>query len=467
MTTRTTLFTGLLLASVSLATLTSAYGQSLEQAVSQAVATHPDVAAAANERNAIEQEVERARAGYKPTVDVEAAAGFESSNNTSTRARARTLRKDSNYRDMFRTEARATVSQMLFDGMATSGRVDQQLGRLSAADTSVMEAKERVALSAVEGYINVLRARELVTLARANVDTHKQYVEMIKSRVDGGRGNSGDLRQAEGRMALAEANKLAFEGELLNAEAIYTQAVGAAPGGLNNPMVPYGSVPQSVSGVVSRAVQNNPAVKTSQNNVAAAAGALREAKAAFYPRLDAEGTGALGNNLDGISDENNELQAMLRARWNLYRGGADQARERERIARAEGAKAEIALTQRQVEEAAAQAYYRLATATNRIAPLNTHVASAETSRDAYRSQFDLGQRTLLDLLDSEIELFNARTALINARYAQDFSAYEVLANMGDLVAMAGGSATMMQPVAPQQQPAQQPTQKGWFGNMFN
>jgi adhesin transport system outer membrane protein len=101
---------------------------------------------------------------------------------------------------------------------------------------------------------------------------------------------------------------------------------------------------------------------------------------------------------------------------------------------------QLEVERRQVELAVIDSYARMDTARSRLEPLTQHVQSAVATRDAYNSQFDLGQRTLLDLLDSEVELFNAKSALIDGKYELDASAYAVLAHMGDLApATSGGN----------------------------
>jgi len=62
-----------------------------------------------------------------------------------------------------------------------------------------------------------------------------------------------------------------------------------------------------------------------------------------------------------------------------------------------------------------------------------HVQSSEKARDAYQQQFSLGQRTLLDLLDSENEVFRARTALVNTQYDEMYAMYRILNSMGMLL----------------------------------
>jgi adhesin transport system outer membrane protein len=82
----------------------------------------------------------------------------------------------------------------------------------------------------------------------------------------------------------------------------------------------------------------------------------------------------------------------------------------------------------------------LQTVNNQMGFFKQHVESSELSRDAYQQQFSLGQRTLLDLLDSENEVFVARTSYVNAQYDQLYAMYRILNSMGVLMESLGVAA---------------------------
>jgi adhesin transport system outer membrane protein len=117
-------------------------------------------------------------------------------------------------------------------------------------------------------------------------------------------------------------------------------------------------------------------------------------------------------------------------RYNLFRGGADIAREREAFLRIKEARESLRVAQRDAEREARVAYNALLTAQARLEALRDGVEAQRATRDVYAQQFDLGQRGLLDLLDAENELFIDRTNLVTATFTETFAVYRVLAVIG-------------------------------------
>lgn len=411
--------------------------ETLTEAISKAAVSHPEVQGAQSNKHAIKQELKGAKAGYLPTVDLEVASGHERSNNNTTRNSANRHDGEHGHSSFWRNESSLVVNQMLFDGFSTSSEVAQQKHRVKSAANNVMDVQNAIALRTVDAYLNVLKNQDLVKLAKSNLKAHKDYLEQVKARSKGGRGNDADVRQAEGRVALAEANYLSNIGDLDAAVADYVEAVGHEPKTLSMPAVPKEAMPSSQKEALERAMENNPAIHSAEYDVDAAKEAKRNAKSAFYPRFDLELSASRNQNLDGLKGGNNDALAMVRMNYNIFRGGADLAQKRERQAREEQAYQGLEQDRRIVRENVQKAWASYEAAKRRLVPLGSHVKAAEATRTAYKSQFGIGQRTLLDLLDSEVELFNARSAFIDAKYASDFAVYEVLMNVGDIMENVG------------------------------
>ena len=142
---------------------------------------------------------------------------------------------------------------------------------------------------------------------------------------------------------------------------------------------------------------------------------------------------AANEKSDGIKGGDVDGQALLVLRYNLFRGGADIAREREGFERLREARETLRQAQRDAESGARLAYNALVTARARLEALRAAVEAQRATRDIYAQQFDLGQRSLLDLLDSENELFVARSDLTTAQFTEMFGVYRVLAVVGDLL----------------------------------
>lgn len=417
------------------ATTSMAHAASIGEAMAAAINTHPEVLAAQSDQNAIGHTIDMAKAGYKPKVDFAAGTGYEWSRNTSTVGRAAYVFGNGNKqgsRDLWRSESRITATQMLFDGFQTKARVAQAKNRFTSAAYHVMDVKNQLALRAAEAYLDVLHAREELALAEDNYATHQNYMSKINARVSSGRSSASDIRQVEGRTALAQANIEAARGDVRKAEAAYLEAVGEMP---NNPVkdaTPFAAIPGNTAGAISRAMGQSPVIASAMADIKAANAELAEAKSVFCPQITLEGGASKNRNLDGVQGNNDDLSAMVMLRQNLYNGGYDVAQRKERMERVREAENLLEKERREVEGAVIDSYARMDTAKARLMPLAQHVDDAVATRDAYASQFDLGQRTLLDLLDSEVELFNAKSALIDGKYETDAAAYAVLAHMGDL-----------------------------------
>src|SRR5215470_5103552 len=138
---------------------------SLKEAVSLAISTNPDVGVVSNDRRAIDQELRQGRALYYPQVDLRVATGVEYANNATTQ-------EDTHPGDsmtLWRKEGSLTLSQLIFDGYFADSEVERQTSRVKSAAHRVQESAEFTGLDAIEAYLEVLRSRERVKNAEADV----------------------------------------------------------------------------------------------------------------------------------------------------------------------------------------------------------------------------------------------------------------------------------------------------------
>jgi adhesin transport system outer membrane protein len=322
---------------------------------------------------------------------------------------------------------------MLFDGFATSSEVERQISRVDSAAYRVQEAAEFVALDAVEAHLEVLRNQILIELARENLNEHDRILGLVRDLEGQGASSIADVRQTEARIASAQTSLATAGGTLRDAEALYISVVGDPPEMLEEPLVPYPAMPESQEAAAAKAAVDSPTVLIANSDIDVAKAELRGSRAGYYPRFDLELGTAANDNLDGVRGGDVEAQALLVLRYNLFRGGADIAREREAFERLREAREVLRQIQRGAEEEARVAYNALVTARARVESLRAAVEAQRATRDVYAQQFDLGQRSLLDLLDAENELFVARSNLTTAEYTEMFGVYRVLAVTGDLL----------------------------------
>ena len=403
-------------------------GLTLQDAVKKALASNPDIQIQVKERRSRNEEVERARSGYYPSLDLAAGIGTERSRNSSTRTRGE------KYSTLTRQEASLNARQMLFDGFATESEVERQQARVSSTAYTIHGTAENTALDAAEAHLNLLRTDALLKLAEQNLKAHQRTYDQIKIRSDAGVGRRADLEQISGRLALAHSNVIAAQSNYDDALTSYIRVVGDAPAKqLVKPAKPTDGLPTSREEAINRALEKHPTLKSAASDVEATLAQHKAAKNTFFPRFDLELSSSWNKDLDGQFGTNNDTQAMVRMRYNLFNGGGDQARRRQTAHLIDEAKEVKNRTYRQVIETMRLSWNAYQATNQQLAYLADHVKASVRTRDAYQKQFDIGQRTLLDLLNAENELFQAKQSYIGADYDNLFSRYRILNAEGQLL----------------------------------
>ncbi len=407
-----------------------AFADSLADATEKAVRSHPTVMAARAFKDSAGENVDLARSGYFPTIDFRGTSGYARTNNSTTRGVGGHSQASA---FMWRGESSLTFSQLLWDGSGTSHRVGAAEARVDVSRFGVLNAGEQVGLRAVSSYLDLDRNRELVRLAGQNVTTHEKLVADVKLKAKSGGGNEADVNQAEARLALAEATVDQFKGTLKDAEAAYLEVIGERPGDTVRPPLPAAeALPADVDDAVRVAMTNSPTVNTAVANVAAMKKELASARASLMPRFSLDLGGVRNENAGGAKGPNNDFTAQLVMTYNLFRGGGDAARIRSTSALLREATLREMETRRTVAATTRFSYHALITARDRLPTLRDHVSASDKVVKAFTEQFKLGKRSLLDLLDVEGELFQARGARVNGEVALMVAHYRVLAIMGEL-----------------------------------
>lgn len=405
-----------------------ARGQTLRDSVERALRNFPEVRSAQANRAAVAETVPQAFAGLLPSLDGSFGRGRERSNNSITRART-----DGPWTSLNRQEAELTLSQLIYDGGATWNAMKRQQAHALSAAEQVESLGESVALRTAQAFFDVLRLRALVEIAEQNLAVHRRTLEQVASRTEKGLGRRSDDRQTEARVALASSQLEQLRGQLDEAETAYRHLTGAFPGQLLRAEPPAATLPRSVDEAVQDARVNHPAVRAAQAEIDAAAADRESARGRLLPRLTLELGATNDRDVDGVQGLNGDRTAMLRLRHNFFRGGADVARISEADARRYEAIEQLARAQNDIERDVRQAWQSLAAERTRLGVLRNYSEASAEVVEAYRSQFRIGQRSLLDVLNAENENFTARSNYLTSAYAVDTGVYRLLAAMGRML----------------------------------
>ncbi len=403
----------------------------------QAVTEHPEVHAAVNRRLAADSGLRAAQGGYLPQVDVLAGYGREGTDNPSTRADG----NNSDWSTRNRGESTIRLTQNLFNGFATSSEIGRNKATVNSRAYALLNTSERTALTVAQVYLELLTRQDLVRLAQDNLDSHERIHDQIRLRTDRGVGRLADLNQAEARLAQARNNLITEQTNLVDAQTNFYSAVGVDAVDLQRPATGV-QLPDTLAQARQQLIENSPVLRSAEADIAAAEQQYKAAKSTFYPRFDAELGRSANNDIDGQDGHYNEWEAMVRMRYNLYSGGSDKATLEARSYQANEALDIRNNALRQLNEELGLAWNALNNARTQLPIAQKYVDETTQVRTAYQKQFALGERTLLDLLDSENELFSAQRRLAEIKLAEQYSQYRLQATLGTLLKSQGVVAPM-------------------------
>jgi len=403
----------------------------LLDAVRKAVATNPEVQARWHGYLAATAERDAVRGGFFPQIDLNAGVGHR------WRKDPGQSKENWNYGGVG-----LSFAQMLYDGFATSSEYKKMDYTRLVRYYELLDASEEASLEVVRAYADVQRQRELVEHAKQNYATHKMLHDRIRDRTRAGVTQGVDFDQAVGRLALAESNLLTELSNLHDVSTRYQRLVGEVPPDAMSPIESdFGSVqlPENVVAALNTAYVNNPAFNAAIESVRASMSNRNVARSNYHPKVSLLSQTGVDRNVDNADLKGNrrDTSVELLMNFNLYRGGKDAARVRQAGEELNQSKDLREKACRDLRQTLSIAYQDVHSLTEQLGYLERHSLMTGKARDAFRLQFDVQKRTLLDLLDTENEFFLSQRAHTNARYNLLVAQARALAGMGQLMRTLG------------------------------
>ena len=376
----------------------------LQETAQKVLLNNPEVLAKFHAFKAAIGDVAVAEAGYYPKLDYIAGVGRE-------QIKLRGV-ADNNYT---RSDHTLTLRQVLYDGYATGNDIKRVDKTRLVRYFELLDVAENAALEGARAYVDVMRFRMMVFLAENNFIDHRASYEQLLRRSQAGAGKRVDVEHAAGRLALAELNLNTEAANLHDVMARYIRLVGDAPptvmftpGRLNL------GFPSDEADALELAMKHNPSLRIAMENVEAAQYELNARRGTLHPRVEFLISSENSINLEGAIGHRQDNKVGVLLNFNLFNGGADTARVGVSVERKNLALNLREKACRDMRQTLSIAYNDVSRLRAQLANLETQVNAVEKTRDAYKAQFNIGQRSLLDLLDTEGELLNARRTSVNA-----------------------------------------------------
>ncbi len=423
--------TALVIAGVFSISATAVSAMTLQQAISSAVNDNPEIMEAISNREGVEFELEQALGLRRPRLDLEASIGGEIRDSASTRA-------SGNDDQLFlRKEVSLVARQTLYDGHATRSEIERQASRVDAASFRIAERQEFIALAVAHEYFEIFRLRAMIRISQDNIAYHGRILGDIAAVANDGALSISDKQQAQERIFAARARIEEIKAELKEAEAKFIRLVGHPVGDTTAPKNFIKVIPSSVQQALKIARSGHPSIKFAKQDVDTAAALVRAAEAKLGPKLALEGRAVASHDAGGVEGFDGDLQANLVLNWNLYNGGIDKANIQEQVRHVDEAYHRMHRISREVEEGVRLSWDRHMQETRRLRELLRERAAIEELGVSYAEQFKIGERSLLDLLDTQNTRYSVQLSVVTADTAVKFGHYRVLASTGKLLRTLG------------------------------
>jgi TolC family type I secretion outer membrane protein len=394
--------------------------QTIDEALVAAYLTNPDLEAQRAALRATDELVPQALSDWRPTIAV-----------GSDVITADIDQPDEGGGSLNTQQASIALDQQIYSGGETVANTDRAESLVRSERARLVAIEQNVLLDAVTVYTNLLAAEAVLDFAIQNENRLRRQLQATQDRFDVGEVTRTDVAQAEARLSGATADRVRAEGELAAAQADYRRVINQEPGRLVVPEL-LRSLPPNEAEAQQLAEVNNPNITVAQFDLAAARADVDVALSALLPRLSVRGELSYANNPSLVLDQERDASIGANLTVPLYQGGGEYARVRQTKQTLQQRQDDLEASFRAVRNEVTAAWQALVTATTQIDSISEQVRANLIAVEGARQEALVGQRTVLDVLDLESDLFQSQVNLVQARRDQIVASYRVKASVGEL-----------------------------------
>lgn len=413
-----------------------ARAETLQQALAAAYLHNPQLRAARAGQSAAQSDVRAAQGGWYPKLALTGGIARDNTSGTITFF----PQPDNFSAGLNQSRIALRLDQPLYEGGSISARISAAENSASAEHASTRAEEAAVLLDAVRAYLDVITAQRVLSVQQDNVRVIQQQRDAAQTALQHGEGTSTDVAQAESRLQGAIAARIRADSALAQARARFRTVIGHDPSGLQMPQgVP--ALPQTLDQAEKLAAQNFPVVaarfaaQAASDQADAAAGALLP-KIGLFAEVRRENDPQYG--FSEVDDRIVGLDLTVP----IWQGGTDRAQTQAARDRARQAALEAVSAREQAQDMAVSAWQDYVAAHSSLRAYRAELAAARVAYQGVDAEHAHGERTLLDVLNAEQEVRNARVALVRARRDELVAGYGLLDASGQLTA-----ATLKLPLA--------------------
>ncbi|MEO5335531.1 MAG: TolC family outer membrane protein [Magnetospirillum sp. WYHS-4] len=405
-----------------------AWAQSLEEALVSAYANNPTLQAQRAKVRSTDEGVPQALANWRPKISVDGSVASQAYYNYAATAGTTAYGQ---HRDP--KSVGASLTQSLFRGFRTLNETDRAELKVLAERARLASTEQDILSKAATSYLDVVREQATLELNRGNEQVLRRQLEAARDRFRVGEITRTDVHQAEARVAKAQADRIQAENNLEASRATYANYVGEAAGKLARPGMPT-DLPVSKDEALKVATVAYPLVQAAELDSAASDKYVDVVRGELMPSLDLSAKAS--KDYDSSAEDNriNTLEGKLTLTVPLYEKGSVYSRLREAKQLAAQDRHKTDKERRDAREKAVRAWEQLESARARVDSYGAQIRASEIALEGVEKEAAVGSRTVLDVLDAEQEVLDAKVNLVKAQRDELVAIFDLKAAMGQLTA---------------------------------
>lgn len=414
----------LLSAAVGLALTTTTFtsnAEDLAQIYRLAVDNDPTLLQAAAQRDAAQKGIDIAKSGFLPQVTGD--AGYTDSKSDSPQFdRGNIIAIDSTSKGW---RAGVTLNQSLFDWSVWKN-ADIAEKQAYRAEVSYSNAQQDLMLRVVNAYFQALQAKDDLSFAEAEKKAINRQLEQTKQRFSVGLTAITDVHEAQAQYDSAAAREIQARNAVEIALESIREITGRYPQDLaaldTATFSPTSPAPEDVRLWVKKAENGNLSLLESKVMVEIAEQQIKLRQGGHYPTVSLQASYSTQDTERTINSQETDLPRLDSRSIGVnlsvpifsgFRTSSEVAQARDNYV---ASSQQMVQTQRNIEREVRNAYYEVTASIASINAFKQAVVSAESALKATEAGFEVGTRTIVDVLNSTRNLYNAKRNLSEARY---------------------------------------------------
>ncbi len=414
---------------LSMVLLTSLSAQDLKTTVSEVLSTNPIILERLSNYKSTQDDITLAKASYYPSLDLKLGLGHEKTDRSN---QADSTPNQTYNFDVYQNSL--TYTQNLFNGFSTTYQVQEQEYKNISAAYSYVEKVNNTSFEMVNTYLELMKNRDLLGTAKENVVIDKEIFLKVNKLYDAGLTTLSEVNKIEASLALAQSNLVVQENTLLDSSYNLQRVLGREliPDEMMKPKIKM-IFPKSKEKAIAFALKHNPSLLVSEFNIKLSQSTIKTKQAEYYPKLDIEISQTMNKNLSAVEGNEDRFRAMAYLSFNIFRGFTDTTsiqQSRTQISQAIESKNSI---KRQVLQGLNLSWAANEKLEEQLIYLVKYKDFSLKTLKLYSKEYDLGQRSLLDLLSAQNDFIKSKSQIIATEYSLLYAKYRILDAMGLLV----------------------------------